>query len=189
MRRWFPYALALAIAFLLQAGLVGWLIADRALLLRNGQQVRLAVVPVDPRDLLRGDYIVLAYDISRLDSGQLGGDDAFAAGDVVYVTLAQSGDAWRAAAITHAQPAPGTWVKGTVSDVGTSGQDCTKGCNTLGVDYNIEKFFVPEGTGRDLEKLRNDQHLAVDVALGPDGRAALKRLLVDGAPRYEEPLL
>ena len=189
MRRWLPYGLALAIAFLLQAGLVGWLIADRALLLRDGQEVRLAVVPVDPRDLLRGDYIVLAYDISRLDNGQLGGDDAFAAGDAIYVTLAQSGETWRATAITHAQPAPGTWVKGTVSYVSSSGQGCSVGCNTLGVDYNIEKFFVPEGTGRDLEKLLNDQHLAVDVALGPDGRAALKRLLVDGAPRYEEPLL
>jgi len=48
---------------------------------------------------------------------------------------------------------------------------------------------VPEGTGRELEALHNGDHLAVDVALGADGRAALKRLLVDGTPRYEEPLI
>ncbi len=190
MKRWIPYGAAVAIAFLVQAGLVGWLIADRALLLKNGHEVCLAVVPVDPRDLLRGDYIVLSYDISRLHSGQLDGDDTFTFGDTIYVSLAEAEDGgWKAAAMAHAQPAAGTWIKGAVSDVIDGTKDCGETCKTYGVDYAIEKFFVPEGTGRDLEKLRNDQHLAVDVALGPDGRAALKRLLVDGTPRYEEPLL
>ena len=87
MKRWLPYGAALAVAFLVQAGLVGWLVADRALLLKNGHEVRLAVVPVDPRDLLRGDYIVLSYGISRLDNDKLAGDDAFAVGDPIYVTL------------------------------------------------------------------------------------------------------
>lgn len=32
---------------------------------RNGQQVILATVPVDPRDILRGDYVDLAYEIGR----------------------------------------------------------------------------------------------------------------------------
>ncbi len=190
MKRWIPFGAAVAVAFLVQAGLVGWLIADRALLLRSGHEVRLAVVPVDPHDLLRGDYIVLSYDISRLHSGQLAGDDTFTYGDTVYVTLAQADDgAWKAAAMGHAQPATGTWIRGAVNDVLDGAKDCGETCKTYGVDYAIERFFVPEGTGRDLEKLRNGQHLAVDVALGSDGRAALKRLLVDGAPRYEEPLL
>ena len=39
---------------------------------------------------------------------------------------------------------------------------------------------MPEGTGRELEKLRNDQKVSVDVAVAERGRAALKRLLVDG---------
>lgn len=33
----------------------------------NGQQVILATVPVDPRDILRGDYVDLAYEIGRGD--------------------------------------------------------------------------------------------------------------------------
>jgi uncharacterized membrane-anchored protein len=190
MKRWIPYGVALAIAFLIQAALVAWLIADRALLLKNGHEVRLAVVPVDPRDLLRGDYIVLSYDVSRVDPGQLEGDDTFSDGDAIYVTLAQAdGQTWKATAVTQAPPTSGTWIAGTVTDVRNGGADCITGCKTYGVDYDIEKFFVPEGTGRELEKLRNDQRLAVDVALATDGRAALKRLLVDGTPRYEEPLL
>ena len=189
MKRWVPYGVALVIAFLVQAGLAGWLIADRALLLKNGHEVRLAVAPVDPRDLLRGDYILLSYDISRLDNGKLDGNDVFADGDAIYVTLTQSGDGWKATTITHAPPTGGTWIKGAVMNVRTGGHDCTSICMTYEVDYNIERFFVPEGTGRALEALGNGDHLAVDVALGADGRAALKRLLVDGAPRYEEPLL
>ncbi len=189
MKRWLPFGAALAIAFLVQAGLVGWLVVDRALLLKNGHEVRLAVVPVDPRDLLRGDYVVLSYDISRLDSGTLDGDDEFSSGEPIYVALVQSGEAWKATAITRARPATGTWIKGAVDTILAGSPGCGGDCKTYVVDYAIGKFFVPEGTGRELEKLRNDQHLAVDVALGADGRAALKRLLVDGAPRYETPLL
>ena len=83
----------------------------------------------------------------------------------------------------------GTWIRGTVGTILTRAATCADACQTYLVVYDIEKFFVPEGTGHELEQLRNGQHLAVDVAVGADGRAALKRLLVDGAPRYEVPLL
>lgn len=56
---------ALALAFV-QIGFLGWIIAGRAAILRNGKEVLLKIEPVDPRDLLRGDYIILGYDISRI---------------------------------------------------------------------------------------------------------------------------
>lgn len=37
---------------------------------KNGQQVILATVPVDPRDLLRGDYVALAYEIGRSEKAE-----------------------------------------------------------------------------------------------------------------------
>jgi len=182
------YRLALVIAFLVQVGLVGWMIADRALLLANGRELRLAVVPVDPRDLFRGDYVTLSYAMSRLDSTELDGDDTFADDAPVYVALKQEDEAWQPMAIYTAPPAEGTWIRGTITDVRTK-SGCSGNCAIYRADYNIEKFFVPEGTGRDLEKLRNDQRISVDVARGDDGRVALKRLLVDGEPRYDEPFL
>jgi uncharacterized membrane-anchored protein len=183
-----PFALALVLAFLVQVGLVGWLVADRAMLLASGREVRLAVVPIDPRDLLRGDYVVLGYEITRLESSKLAGDTDFAEGDPVYVTLAREGDVWSATAIAREPPKDGTWIRGTISNVSRA-SGCSGDCTIYRADYNIEKFFVPEGTGHELEQLRNDQRITVDVALGDDGRAALKRLLVDGEPRYEEPVL
>lgn len=185
------YRWGLVAAFVLQVALLGWMIADRALLLANGQEIRLAVIPVDPRDLFRGDYVVLSYDISQVDSAAVAGDDDFTWGDTIYVTIAESDDDWRATAIGHEPPGEGTFLRGTVTGVSTgSGEGCASvgDCQTYMIDYGIEQFFVPEGTGREIETLRNDQRVSVDVAAAEDGRAALKRLLVDGAVRYDEPL-
>jgi uncharacterized membrane-anchored protein len=181
------YKLGLVLAFVLQVGLLGWIIYDRAQLLQTGRELRLAVVPVDPRDLFRGDYVTLSYNISRLRAEALAGDDTFDYGDTIYVTLADDGSA---TAISHAQPASGMFLKGAITSVDERSV-CESGattCKAYGIDYNLEKFFVPEGTGRELEKLRNEQKVSVDVAVAPDGRAALKRLLVDGEPRFSEPL-
>ena len=55
------------------------------------------------------------------------------------------------------------------------------------VRYNLERYFVPEGEGRTLEDARNSRKLTVIAAVTPSGRAAIKRLLVDGKPVYDEP--
>ncbi|MEO8668936.1 MAG: GDYXXLXY domain-containing protein [Bauldia sp.] len=181
--------IGMLLAFIVQAGLLGWIIGDRAMLLKNGREIRLPVIPVDPHDLLRGDYVILSYPMSRLQTNQIEGDDAFSEGEPIFVTLAPEGDSWKAVAMHRERPAGDDVVlKGVVSGVTTLGDNCgaAEACATYAVDYNLEQFFVPEGAGRDLETLRNDQKLSVDVALAPSGRAALKRLLVDGNVRYEE---
>jgi len=57
--------LAIAAVALGQAAVLGWMIWDRTSLLANGREVVLEVIPVDPRSLFRGDYVILGYDISR----------------------------------------------------------------------------------------------------------------------------
>jgi len=185
------YRWGLVAAFVLQIALIGWMIADRALLLKNGREIRLAVVPVDPRDLFRGDYVVLSYGFSRIDTRETTAAPDINWGDTVYVTIADGGDGWQATAIGRERPDSGTFVRGTITGVtGDSGGDCPPvvGCQTYDVDYNLEQFFLPEGAGREIENLRNDQRVSVDVALADDGRAALKRLLVDDDVRFEEGL-
>lgn len=176
-------------AFLLQTALLAWMVADRALLLSNGREIRLEVVPVDPRDLLRGDYVTLAYPMSRLSTDEVEGDDEFYFHDPIYVSLLEAPDGWQATAIHHTRPADGVFLKGIVEDSYTR-EDCEVAppCREVRVNYNLEQFFIPEGKGRELETLRNDQRVSVDVAVADSGRAALKRLLVDGEVRYEETL-
>src|SRR5690606_14422471 len=67
----------------------------RAAVLRDGSEVTLSVEPVDPRDLLRGDYVTLAYNISRVPA-DLFGEMAEERGDeddrTVYVRLKADDD-------------------------------------------------------------------------------------------------
>ena len=96
---------------LVQIGFLSWIIAGRAAILRDGKQVLLRVEPIDPRDLLRGDYIRLGYEISRIPvklianipAGKLTSDDT-----PIVVRLKQGADGyWGATAAWFGQaPAP-----------------------------------------------------------------------------------
>lgn len=56
------FALAIALQLLLLAGLLGF----RQYTLLTGQRIWLRTVPVDPRDMFRGDYVTLSYQVSRI---------------------------------------------------------------------------------------------------------------------------
>src|SRR5437867_3948101 len=55
--------------------LAGMIVLD-GLPLVLGERVKLKVVPVDPRDFFRGDYVVLSYDFSRFDPASFSGTPA-----------------------------------------------------------------------------------------------------------------
>ena len=96
-----PAGLRYALAFLVLAGLLGAMIGHRALILRDGAEVRLAIVPVDPRDLFRGDYVVLTYEIGELRLDRIAGDKAFRRGDPIHVVLRPDGDGRARAVSAH----------------------------------------------------------------------------------------
>src|SRR5437667_8552551 len=74
--------------------------------LSTGRVVLLETAPVDPRDLLRGDYVILSYKISRVPM------DLFAppvagplpAGTPVYVTLEQRGQFYEIVSASTERP-------------------------------------------------------------------------------------
>jgi len=68
-----PRPVLFALAGLIQLGLIAAMVVDRASILREGTEVTLQTRPVDPRDFLRGDYVVLSYDISSVPTGELKG--------------------------------------------------------------------------------------------------------------------
>ena len=57
-----------------------------------GERIKLPVVPVDPRDLFRGDYVVLGYDFNNINGRVPALADREAAGRDVYVALKPQGD-------------------------------------------------------------------------------------------------
>ncbi|MGP0088499.1 MAG: GDYXXLXY domain-containing protein [Xanthobacteraceae bacterium] len=175
----------------IQVALIVAMVADRVEILRTGTEVLLQTRPVDPRDFLRGDYVVLAYDISTVSAGGLKDQPASGRGTTVFVKLAPNGDGFYQAVSVHAAPVavnpPEVLIRGHVAYGTSCGLHNRAFCDGLQIRYNLESYFVPEGDGRKLEQARNQRKLSVVAAVTPTGRAAIKRLLVDGTPVYEEP--
>ena len=185
-----PKAVLFGVAILVQCVLLVLMVVDRMQILREGREVTLQTQPVDPRDLLRGDYVVLRYDISQLPAGALAGKPAETRNPVVFVKLAPNASGLYEAVSVSAEPvtvmAAEILIRGRVSY--SCGSTTRTFCDKLQIKYGLESYFVPEGEGRKLEQARNQQKLRVVAAVLPSGRAAIKRLLLDGEPVYEEPL-
>jgi uncharacterized membrane-anchored protein len=74
-----------------------------------GREIRLKVVPRDPRDLLRGDYVDLSYSFSNLNYQNLPNDldtaRDYRFGDVLYLELKQEGEFHEPAGLWQHAPA------------------------------------------------------------------------------------
>lgn len=178
-------------AGLIQMGLIGLMVIDRVSILRTGRDVTLQTRPLDPRDFLRGDYVTLGYDISRVPAGALKGAPSAGWGTPVFVKVAPNRDGFHEAISVHAAPieveSPEVLIRGRVGSGANCGTESRTFCDTLDVRYGIEQYFVPEGEGKKLENARNQRKLTIVAAVAPTGRAAIKRLMIDGEPVYDEP--
>jgi len=178
-------------AGVIQIGLIGLMLFDRTEILRTGRDVTLRTRPLDPRDFLRGDYVTLGYDISSVPAGALKGERSAGWGTPVFVKIAPDREGFYGAISVHAVPidvtSPEVLIRGRVGFGANCGEQHRAFCEKLDVRYGIESYFVPEGEGRKLENARNQRQLTVVAAVAPTGRAAIKRLLIDGEPAYDEP--
>jgi uncharacterized membrane-anchored protein len=178
-------------AALIQLALLAVMVADRVQILRAGTEVTLQTQPVDPRDLFRGDYVTLSYDISQVAAGALKDQRAGGGNPIVYVELAPDQNGIHHATSVHAEAvavqSPEVLIRGRVVYGAYCGPTRDRFCDSLQIRYDLESYFVPEGEGRKLEQARNQRKLIVVAAVAPSGRAAIKRLLVDGEAIYDEP--
>lgn len=189
-RRWLPPLVAALIAAALQTAALGYMVESRASILRNGKEVLLKTVPVDPRDLLRGDYVILSYDISSLPPELFKGGLPKAPQEVtVFVRLAKQPDGfWSASEASFTELAPADESVVLQSQPFTYYPSSSEIPSPINVAYGIERFYVPEGEGRVLEQARNAEALSVNVRVNDAGRAQIRQIAVEGTPVYEEPL-
>ncbi len=187
-----PRYVLFLVAGIVQVLLIALMVGDRVYILRSGTDVFLKTRAVDPRDLLRGDYVVLNYDISSVNTAALAGSPSRGRGAPLYVKLAKDADGFHKPVAVYEVPVTLSAGEVLIRGFVTSGADCGDArrsyCSSVGLNYGLESFFVPQGEGREVEKARNDGKLAVVAAVTAGGRAAIKRLLIDGSPVYEEPL-
>ncbi len=149
-------------------------VQERAL--ASGTLVLLETRPVDPRDLLRGDYVTLNYKISTVPLSLFSPApaDTLEPGQTVYVALEPRGQ-FHEVVMASTKPI-----------ASAAGQVVLKGhkrawwsdppASTVQVEYGLERYYVREGTGNPRGKI------TVRVAVPTSGQARIKEVFVDGRP-------
>jgi uncharacterized membrane-anchored protein len=146
--------------------------------LATGKIILLETRRVDPRDLLRGDYLILNYKISdvpvNLFSPPVGKELPY--GTKVFVALAPGTNQFYE--VTRAgtnEFAP------TVNEILLRGSSDQRwwSTNSIHVEYGIENYYVAEGTGNPRGKL------TVQAVVPASGSPKIKEVFVDGKPYAE----
>ncbi|MFT4184754.1 MAG: GDYXXLXY domain-containing protein [Rhizobium sp.] len=186
--------LAAIIVAALQTAVLAYMVGERAWGLRSGVEILLKTAPVDPRDLLRGDYVTLNYDISRVPFSTMveGPPKMSQSAAILSVRLKKQGDGYWGiveSSFGKLEPKPDTVVlKSLPVDYVFYGDATDPSQAIVGVTYGIERYYVPEGQGHDIENARNDNRVAIAARVSSDGVAHIRSLLLDGKPVYDQPL-
>jgi uncharacterized membrane-anchored protein len=168
----FILVLALQTAWLLGT------VAEQEHALATGKIILLETRRVDPRDPLRGDYLILNYKISdvpvNLFSPPVG--KALPYGTKVFVALAPGTN--RFYEVTRAST---NEFASSANEILLRGQSDQRwwSTNSIHVAYGIENYYVAENTGNPAGKL------TVQAVVPASGHPKIKEVFVDGKPYAE----
>jgi uncharacterized membrane-anchored protein len=159
-------AIALS-AVIFQVVVLVAMIASKASVLMFGDTILLRVIPVDPRDLFRGDYVILGYDFSGGRPGSLSASQ-WEVGQTVYISLAEDPDGkhWHSLGIHAQRPTEGKFLRGKVN-------------NLRRIECGIESYFVQEGKGRQYEDAVRQRRLSAEISVDREGQAVLRGLRIE----------
>ena len=160
---------------LLQVAALVFMTAKQEYILAAGEKVMLECRPIDPRSLFGGDYVILNYEITDIDTDTIpmkeGEKKFFEKNEVIYVALEKPnrGKYWKAVAASRDI----NWLKGRHKTVIRGRIN-----RYYDIKFGVEDYFVPQDQGREIERNLNDVH--VEVSVMPDGNSAISRLFLDG---------
>jgi len=141
----------------------------------TSDRVRFEVVPVDPRDMMRGEYIILGYEFSRLSDDVLLLDETIKSYKInqhsnqksidVYVTLKFNikEDIYKGIFFASTPPTKGRYLRGKLN-------------SNNQITFGIESFYLQEGKGKIYEQAIREKKLVAEVYLAPDGSAQMKQV-------------
>jgi uncharacterized membrane-anchored protein len=178
----------------------------------TGKPIYLRTRPVDPRDVFRGDYVVLGYDAQQLIVSADGKADTKQPFFTNGVKVTALGDWWASSNHTlrddqvmyvqlEAHPSGVAGVETEHVPVSISDKPRPGAINLRGLvrsnwsqpqdtaihvtmHYGIDAFFVQEGSGVAIQGAMRDPNKPVfaEVMVTRAGAARLARLIVDGKP-------
>ena len=167
--------LAIFTAFVFQLVILSGLSGKGLVPRITSDRVRFEVVPVDPRDMMRGDYITLGYEFSRLPEDVTLIDERIKSYKTktnfnqksidVYVTLKFNlkEDIYKGVFFGSTPPTKGRYLRGKLN-------------SNNRIEFGIETLYLQEGKGRIYEQAIREKKLVAEVYLAPDGSAQMKKV-------------
>ncbi len=129
----------------------------------TGKTIVLATRPVDPFDILMGQYINVNYEVSNIPTIQDAKEN-----DYIYVTLKEDGNGvWRYQEASLIMPKDQTFIRGKITSIYN---------DQMRVEYGIEQYFFERNA-----QLPNT-NLTVEAKVDSSGQARISQLLHNGKP-------
>lgn len=158
---------------------LGFMAGEREYIFHTGKRIYLRTAPVDPRDLFRGDYVRLDYEISPIKGSHIRGTvnkHLTKKGYKVYAVL-KSGqdDLYVLDYLTDKKPAGLLFIAGRVD----RGWRVRRPRDGTVVKYGIEQYFVEQGRGKEIENRRGRRDdlqipMEVELAVSDNGTAVIR---------------
>jgi uncharacterized membrane-anchored protein len=137
-----------------------------------GKEVILATIPIDPRDLFYGDYVILDLAVEEIDTALVEPSliekiekEGYYDDITVYVALRKGdGGIYQTESVSEQKP-KGLFLKGKMFPYFQESElnDEATPQKTVLVEYGIERFYVEEGTGLELEEQSRKGQVLVTV--------------------------
>lgn len=195
-----PYTtVMLVLTYLLQLAVIAGMVWHHGAPAREGVRVFVRCEPVDPRDWMRGDYVILGYPFTQTRGRDAVTQETRLATEywqqqphqpeseaarrqlpsdslVFFPYTVSAAGLLRAGTLTTLRPEAGAYLTGRWNG---------NTWNRPSVRLGIEAFFVKEGTGKTLEAWQREGFLLAEIGVLPDGRAGLINVQRDTSPLTE----
>jgi uncharacterized membrane-anchored protein len=187
----FMKPLLIGLAILFQVGVVASMAISREWILASGTPMMFQTAPIDPRDIFRGDYVRLNYLFSNVPVTML--DEAIKEqglrkGQKVYLTVGEDiNGVAQGERLSLTPPKDRTYIVGRsryhwpYRRYREQPAERRKKVSLwpVAVKYGIEQYYVEQGRGRLIEKIRGSRNefqlpMLVHVRLSDSGEAVLQ---------------
>tara|TARA_B110000114_G_scaffold145359_1_gene154435 strand:- start:9558 stop:10088 length:531 start_codon:yes stop_codon:yes gene_type:complete len=169
--------IGLGIAVALQIVIVAGLVANAAMPLWTGTEIRLKTIPVDPRSMFRGNYTQLNYDIGQLPDNALEEYRYLRIGERVYVSLKLTDSGiYSFLSASLDKPSTGVFIRGRLKNR----------YSPYRVNYGVNAFFAPKSKAIQLTKDLVQGGVAV-LMVTDSGRAALSNVVANPPKDENQP--
>jgi len=160
-----------------QVLVLAYMAGERELVVRTGHTVYLRTAPIDPRDVMRGDYVRLNYEISTVPQSMLRDGLASKKPDPesekdtrVYALLREADNGIvELVGLSDKRPAKGLYIRGRLEPSWGGGTR---------VRYGLEAYFTEQGKALALEQAGSRSGIQIplemEVAVSQNGLAVIK---------------